>query len=97
MSPSGGQADSFLAMDRQLERDGFGLIPDEEVVRLQELRNKAAQLFGECLEGRRFGCQTRDVVARRYPDTNLGIPVGVDMVDESSHEVSRIARRCGPV
>src|SRR5262245_44389942 len=92
MSPSRGQADFFLAMARQLERDRFGLITAEKLVGLQELGNEGAELLGERLQSRRVGGQAGNIVARRYPDSSLGIPVSADMVEEGSHGLAWITR-----
>ena len=77
-------------MTRKLEAYGIGLTAEEELIRLQKLGDHGPELLGERLESRSLRSESRDVVARRDPDSGFGIPDDLDMVEEVSHQVKRI-------
>lgn len=84
---SGRQADLFLPLACQLEGDCVGLISGEKLIRFQQLGDHDAELLGESLDRRRFRSESGNVVARRDPDLGVGVPVGMDTVDNGSHRV----------
>ena len=52
-----------------------------------------SELLRESLNGRRFCGQSRRIIACRDPNPGFRVPIGMDVVDQASHQKVRVPQR----